>query len=142
MAFDSREFEFADIKVSALGVELTGLRGLTYKKSQEKEHVYGAGNQPKSIQRGNKKYEGTLTLLKSDLDVMNTAARTAGYEDISDVPGTNINITCVYQKSDTGRLATDSCINVEFTEWEDGMKSGDKFKEVNLPFIFLRLKQV
>lgn len=140
--FNSREFEFADIKVNMLGVELEGLRGLTYKKSWEKEPVYGAGNEPKAIQRGNKKYEGSLSLLKSDVDALSKAARTAGYDSILDVPGKDINITCVYQKEeDAASLATDTLVNVEFTEFEDGMKQGDKFKEVSLPIIFLRLKQ-
>ncbi|MDE3185279.1 MAG: hypothetical protein KGM16_17845 [Bacteroidota bacterium] len=137
--FNSKEFEFADIKVSVLGTELSGLRGLTYKKTQDKEPVYAAGNQPKSIQRGNKKYEGNLMMLKSDFDLLNAAARTAGYEDISDVPGSAINITCVY--SNASNLSVDSCLNVEFTDFEDGQKQGDKFKEITLPFIFLRLKQ-
>lgn len=142
MAFDSREFEFADIKVSMLGTELSGLRGLTYKKSQEKELIYAAGNQPKAIQRGNKKYEGTITLLKSDFDLLNTASRAAGYEDITDVPGRLINITCLYQKSDDGlQLKTDSLQNVEFSDYEEGMKQGEKFKEISLPFMFLRLAQ-
>ena len=139
MAFDSREFEFADVKVAILGVELSGLRGLTYKKSQEKELVYGAGNQPKAVQRGNKKYEGTLMLLKSDFDMLNKAAISAGYEDITDLPGKLININCVYAPDDgTGRLISVALINAEFTEYEDGMKQADKFKEISLPFIFLR----
>lgn len=142
MAYDSREYEFADIKVSMLGIELTGLRGLTYKKSQDKELVYAAGNQPKAVQRGNKKYEGTLMLLKSDADTLEAAARAKGYEDITDVPGKLIDITCLYQKSDdSAQLSTDTCQNVEFTEMEDGMKQGDKFKEISLPFVFLRLKK-
>jgi hypothetical protein len=139
---DSREFEFADIKVSLLGVELSGLRGITYKKTQEKEPVYGAGNQPKSIQRGNKKYEGTLMLLKSDFDILCRAAVAGGYEDITDVPSKDINITCVYQQSEsTSIISTDTCMFCEFTECEDGMKQGDKFKEISLSFIFLRLKK-
>lgn len=142
MAFDSREFEFADIKVSMLGVELTGLRGLTYKKSQEKELVYAAGNQPKAIQRGNKKYEGSLMLLKSDVDLLNQAARLAKYEDITDVPGRLIDITVVYQNLDSLKLSTDTLQNVEFNEVEEGMKQGEKFKEITLPFMFLRLKQL
>ncbi len=140
MSFDSREFEYADVMVSMLGKRLTGLRGLTYKKSQEKELVYAEGNQPKAIQRGNKKYEGTLMLLKSDVDELNIAARAAGYEDIVDVPGTLINISCVYEKVESSGFQTETCINVEFTELEDGMKQGDKFKEISLPFIFLRKK--
>lgn len=140
-SFNSREFEFADIKVSILGIELSGLRGLTYKKSWEKEEVYGAGNEPKSIQRKNKKYEGTLTLLKSDVDILNNAARVAGYDDIVDVPGSNIHITCVYTPKGVQLLRTDTCLNCEFTEFEDGQKQGDSFKEIELPFIFLKLKQ-
>lgn len=139
MGFDTREFEYADIKVKMLGAELEGLRGLTYKKSQEKEPVYGAGNKPKAIQRGNKKYEGNLSLLKSDFDLLNKAAIAAGYEDISDVPGKLINMTCVYQKEGDPLIQTATLLNVEFTEFEDGMKQGDKFKEISLPFICLNV---
>lgn len=140
MGFDSREYEYADIKVAILGKEVSGLRGLKYKKSQEKEVVYAQGNQPKSIQRGNKKYEGSLMLLKSDSDTLNLAAIAAGYEDITDVPGKLVSITCVYDQGNGG-VAVDTCINCEFTEIEDGMKQGDKFSEITLPFIFLRLKK-
>lgn len=139
--FDSREFEFADVKVIMLGVELTGLRGLTYKKSQEKEAVYGSGNEPKAIQRGNKTYDGTLMVLKSDFDALNRAAVAAGYEDIVDVPGNLIDITCVYQKPGTASLATTRVLSVDFTEYEDGMQQNDKFKEVSLPFLALRIRQ-
>lgn len=140
--FDSREFEYADVKVSLLGLQLEGLRGLTYKKSHEKEPVYGQGNDPKAIQRKNKKYEGTLMLLKSDYDVLDKAAVNAGYEDLTDIPYKLVNITCVYDKEDGSPLATDVLIGCEFTEVEDGMKSGDAFKEVSLPFIFLKKKKV
>jgi hypothetical protein len=142
MAFDSREYEFADISVSMLGLLLSGLRGLTYKKSQEKELVYAAGNQPKAIQRGNKKYEGTLMLLKSDFDQLNAAAKNAGYDDITDVPGHLIDIAVLYAKGELASLPIAVILkNVEFTDFEDGMKQGDKFKEVSLPFIFLRMGQ-
>lgn len=139
MAFDSREFEFADTKVFLLGRELSGLRGLTYKRSIEKEPVYGAGRKAKAIQRGNEKIEGTLMLLKSDYDALNTAAVAAGYQSIIDVPGTVINITCVYQKPDNPKPNTVKILNVEFTEAEDGMQQNDKFKQVDLPFLALEL---
>lgn len=139
MPFDTREFEYADTKVKMLGAELTGLRGLTYKKSQEKELVYGAGNRPKAVQRGNKKYEGSLMLLKSDFDLLNKAALAAGYNDLTDVPGKLINISCVYEKEGDPVIQTATLFNVEFTEFEDGMKQGDKFKEISLPFICLNV---
>jgi hypothetical protein len=138
MAFDSREFEYADIKVALLGSNLEGLRGIKFKKKQEKEPVHGQGSDPKSIQRGNKSYEGTLTVLKSDYDMLTDAAINAGYEDISDVPAKLINITVVYDKGDGSPLRTVKLLKVEFTDEEDGMKSGDKFNEVELPFICLK----
>jgi len=141
MGFDSREFEYADITVSLLGVTLSGLRGITYKKSQEKELVYGQGNHPKAIQRGNKKFEGTLMLLKSEMDLLSVAAVAAGYDDIVDLPGKLIHVTCCYAKADDSVPTTDTMVNLEFTEYEDGMKQGDKFKEISLPFIFLKLKK-
>ena len=142
MAFDSREFEFADVKVALLGANLSGLRGLTYKKKQAKESVYAQGNQPKAIQKGNKEYDGTLMLLKSDYDKLDSAAIAAGYEDITDVPYKDITLTCVYQNKDDAKLSTENLIGVAFTEVEDGMKQGDKFKEISLPFIFLRKTKV
>lgn len=141
MGLDTREFEFADVKVFMLGRELSGLRGLKYKKSQEKEVVFGAGNEGKGIQRGEKKYDGTLMLLKSDFDALNTAAVAAGYEDIVDVPGHLIDITCVYQKDSNSVLKTDKILNVEFTEYEDGLEKADKFKEISLPFLALKVRK-
>jgi hypothetical protein len=140
MGFDTREFEFSDTSVFMLGRNLTGLRGLTYKKTQEKEPVYGAGNEARGIQRGNKKYDGSLQLLKSDFDALQTAAVAAGYEDIVDVPGHLIDITCVYQKQGTSTLSTVKITGVEFTEYEDGLKQGDKFKEISLPFLALKIR--
>jgi hypothetical protein len=136
--FDSSEFEFADISVSILGANLSGLRGLVYKKTQKKEPVYGQGNQPKAIQKGNKAYEGTLKVLKSDYDLLDAAAVAAGYEDITDVPEKLITMTCVYQRASENMLSTDILIGCGFTDAEDGMNQGDPFKEVSLPFMFLR----
>lgn len=137
--FDSREFEFADIRVSVFGAQLTGLRGLTYKTSQEKEPVYGAGPEPKAIQRGNRKYEGTLMLLKSDYDQLEVAAKAAGFRDLIAVPGSRINITVTYSQDGFSGVKTDKLIGVDFTELEDGMKQGDKFKEISMPFQCLRI---
>ena len=142
MPFNSSEYEYADIKVSLLGANLTGLRGIKYKKKQEKSVIYGQGNQPKSVQRGNKSYEGTLSVLKSDYDLLDAAAVAAGYEDITDVPSKYITLTVVYQQKGSSIISTDTLLSAEFHEAEDGMKQGEQFKEIELPFIFLRKKKI
>jgi len=138
---NGRQYEYADIKVDILGASLTALRGITYKSSQEKEVAYGQGNDGISIQSGNKKKDGQLMVLKSDYDLLDAAAQAAGYEDIVAVPSKYITITIVYQQG-TNPPSTDSLIHVAFTDAEDGMKQGDKMKEVTLPFIFLRKRKI
>jgi hypothetical protein len=56
------------------------------------------------------------------------------------VPGSLIDITCAYSQEGFSGVEVDKIINVEFTEVEDGMKTGDKFKEINLPFLCLGIK--
>jgi hypothetical protein len=137
---NGQEWEYGDIKVSVLGLNCTGLRGITYKKKQNKEAVGGQGNNPKAVQRGEKSYDGSLTLLKSDVDLLDAAAQDAGFEDLVDVPGNLITITASYQKDGAAvALNVDVIKNVEFLEAEDGMKKGDMFKEITLPFIALGL---
>lgn len=59
--FTSREYEFADITVYLGKRDVIGLRAIEYKEAQEKEALYGKGNKPVSIQKGNKSYDGKIT---------------------------------------------------------------------------------
>ena len=59
---NGRQYEWADISIILGGRMVIGARGISYKESQEKELLYGKGNKPLSIQKGNIKYEGSLTL--------------------------------------------------------------------------------
>ena len=61
--FNSREYEWADVTLLLGGKDITGVRGVKYTIKQEKETVYGKGNEPIAIQKGNKSYEGEITML-------------------------------------------------------------------------------
>lgn len=138
-------YSWSNIKVAILGKELQAIHGLTYTKSQEKEAVYGAGNAPLGIQRGRKKYTGTLVLLKSEFDRLNEIAYAAGYEDLVDVPGHLIDIVCTYSQQDSV-LETDKLNNVEFLSYSDGANQtkGSEVQPdilISLPFICLQIKK-
>lgn len=137
MGFNTKDFRFADIQVSLFGQTLSGFRGVSYKKKQEKELLHGAGEKPIGIQRGNITYEGEIMMLKSDYDALNLAARAAGYDDIVSLPGFPV---VVAYTNDT-KITTDTLLNVEFMEFDEGMKQGDKFKEMSLPIIFTGIKK-
>jgi hypothetical protein len=137
MAFNSKEYRFANVAVSAFGTTFQGLRGVSYKKKQEKELLHAQGDKPIGIQRGNISYEGELKILKSDFDALNEAAVAAGYEDLIEMPGFPI---IVSYTNDT-KIKVDTLLNVEFTEFDEGLTQGDKFKELSLPIIFTGVKK-
>lgn len=134
--FNSREYEWSDVNVVAAGRPVTGIRGVKYSSKQEKEVLHAKGNKPHSIQRGNKTYDGELTVTQSEYE----ALRAAGGGDILDI---SIDIVVAYGNPSKGDvITTDLLMDVEFTEDNTEWKQGDKFQEKSLPFIFLDKKSV
>jgi hypothetical protein len=142
MAFSTKECAWSQTTVTLLGRKLVGIRGFEYKKSVEKEVIYGAGQHGIDITEGNIKVEGSIKLLKYELDLLNDAAQKANYNDITEVPHVAILATVDYKKDATSKMQTDSIIGMSFTEMPKGMEQGAKMMEVTLPFIALKVKPV
>ena len=135
-----KEAEWADMKVAIDGRTVTGIRNVSYKKAWEDEPLYGAGSDPIGIQSGNKTYEGSLKLLKNELDALNLAAKTIGYDDISDGP--NLGITIAYMPKSGRILKTDTLMGCKIGEISRSLEQGAKFMEIDLPFKFLTIKSL
>jgi hypothetical protein len=129
--FNSEEFDWSTVNVVLLGKNIAGLLAIKYKKSQTKELRYARGNKPVGFKRGNKKYEGEISILKSELEALKDAAPKG---DILDLRGFDIVFSYV---GDDGVMKTDICKICEFTESEEAMKQGDQNGEYALPFICL-----
>ncbi|MDE5609450.1 MAG: hypothetical protein K2J57_03080 [Bacteroidales bacterium] len=132
MAFNSREYSYCDVQATILGRPLTGLRGIEYTAKKSKEALFGAGVNPKSIQHGRREYEGTLTVLQSEMEALNRAAKEAGYTDCLDL---EFDIVVTYTSGET--VTTDIIRCASITEFPKGMKEGDLNSEHALPFIAL-----
>ena len=134
--FNSREYEWSDINVVMAGRNVTGFRAVSYTSKQEKEALYAKGNKPHSIQRGNKSYEGSISLVQSEYEALKQAAG-------GDLLDASIDLVVSYgnpTKGDT--IVTDLLQGVEFTDDKTEWKQGDKFQEKELPFIFLDKKNL
>ena len=107
---------------------------------QETEELYGAGNDPIDIQAGNRKYSGSLKVLKGAFEGINLAVQAVGYKDILDAPASAISIVAVYKPSGSRVLQTDTLLACKFEKYEKGMDQGDKMMEIELPFKFLSIK--
>ncbi len=134
--FDSKDCEWADMTVMFAGAPLTKIRGLKYKASKEKQLLHGAGDEPISIQSGNRTNDGQIKVLKGALDDMNRAAIAAGGEDILDM---QFDIIVTYKPQGTRLLQTDTLKGVEITNFEKGWDQGAKSMDITLPIVFLKL---
>lgn len=133
---NTREYEWSDVTVVLAGRPVTGIRGVKYSAKQEKELLHAKGNKPHSIQRGNKTYDGEITLLQSEYEALKQACG----GDILDV---SLDIIASYGNPSQGDvITTDALLGVEFTEDNTEWKQGDKFQEKALPFIFLDKKSL
>lgn len=132
--FNSKEYEWSDITAIVAGRLVTKIRAISYVKKQEKEALYAKGNKPHSIQRGNKSYETSLTLLQSELDAIEAASG-------GDVLDASFNVVVSYGNPSKGDvIKTDLIEGNEITEVPKGMNQGDKFSEHELPGIALNIK--
>lgn len=134
MVRNSKEYDWTKISVVILGRTVAGLRGIEYTAKMAKEALHGAGVNPKAVQSGKREYEGTLTILQSELEALNRAAKEAGYTDCLDL---EFDIVVTYAAS--GVVSTDIVRCASITEFPKGMKQGDLYSEHALPFIALRI---
>ena len=134
--FDSKECEWADMTVIFAGVTLTKIRGLKYKAAKDKQLLHAAGDEPISIQSGNRTYEGQIKVLKSALDDMNRAAIAAGGSDVLDM---QFDIVVTYKAQGARQLQIDTLQGVEIKDFEKGWDQGAKNMDVTLPVIFMKL---
>lgn len=138
----SSECGWKQCEIKLLGRTLTGITAWELKKTVEKEHLYGAGGQPIDIVEGNSSYEGSVTLLGFEYDMMNTAAIAAGYNDITEVPHEATVMTVSYKRTLADRTTVVTARGIAFTEIPHGIGSGDKNRSYELPFICMDVKSI
>lgn len=133
---NTREYEWSDVTVVMDGRLITGLRGVKYSAKQEKELLHAKGNKPHSIQRGNKTYDGEITLLQSEYEALKQACG-------GDILDASVDVVAAYGNPSAGDVVTiDVLVGVEFTEDNTEWKQGDKFQEKTLPFLFIDKKSL
>jgi len=136
MAFDSRQYEWADLTVIVGGRDITGIRGLKVNRKAEREALYAKGRTPHSIQTGNLSFSGEIGVLQSELIAIERSGK-------GDIFSLSVDILAVFGNPSSGDAMTyKRATGVRFTEANEEMKQGDKFMEVSLPFECLNWKNV
>jgi hypothetical protein len=132
---NARQYEFSDLTLLLGNRDITGFRGIKYTEKIEREAVYGKGRNPHHIQSGNISVEGEIFMLQSELETLIKAGKGSILSLAFDA--------CIsYGNPSNGdALITDYIYGIRFTESPKELKQGDKFMDVKIPFIALRVKQ-
>lgn len=131
----SSECAWHHAELKLFGRVIRGLRGFEFKKSVEKEPLFGAGNEAIDIQTGNKTVTGNIVVLGFELDQLNQAANVAGFQDITEVPHEAIALTASFKKTLADKKTTIAVRGIAFTEYAHAMQQNAKMREVTLPFL-------
>lgn len=134
MAFNSRQYEWADLTLILGGKDVTGIRGIKYSEKMEREAVYAKGRDAHSIQSGNSTVEGEITMLQSEYEALVKAGG-------GSIMPLSLDALVAYgNPANADAIITDRLLGIRFTESAKELKQGDKFMEISLPFVALRVQ--
>lgn len=134
---NGNEYSWVNILVNMMGnaLPVDGITGIRYKAKMDKKNIYGRGNRPIARGTGNKEYDGSLTLLQSEVEALLLAAGPG--KDLTDIAPFNIAVTYI---DDVGNMVYHQLEYCEFVEFEHAMKSGDPNMEIECPLIIGNIK--
>lgn len=133
--FDSRQYEWADLTLILGGRDITGIRGVKYEKTIEREAIYAKGRKAHSIQSGNEVVTGEIRLLQSEFEALVQAGH-------GSILGLSVDALVSYGKTTDGNaMMTDRIETIRFTSEANEINQNDKFQEITLPFIALDIKR-
>lgn len=135
MPFDTRQYEWADMTLVINGRDITGMRAVKYSEEIERETLYAKGRHAHSVQSGNVAIKGEIAVLQSEYE----ALVEAGNGSILNLKGLD-GVISYGDPVNGDAITTDRLEGIYFTIAEKDIKQGDKFMEIKLPFIALRLK--
>lgn len=133
--FNTRNYAWAACEIRLNGRILLAVQGVAWNTKQAKDYIYGKGDKPLKVQRGNKSTDGTLTVTQDELEAILDECPNGQITDLEDA---DLQIAF----SDKGAIVRYSIIGVSFTEEPHDHKNGDPVAISQIPFIALDATRV
>ncbi|MFC5408011.1 hypothetical protein ACFPMF_01730 [Larkinella bovis] len=137
-AMDTRLYSWSQTEIRIGGLLAIGIIGAQWDAKQEKEFIYGKGNEPLAIKSGNKSYEGTLTLLQNDLERIFDANPLAE-GDINRISPFEVQITF---RNEYDQMVNYTLFGCQFNSSPMNAQQNMKRMEIALPIMYLGQKRV
>lgn len=128
--FNSQEYSWKDIHVTALGRLITGITEIQYDLERTVTNIYASGTKPHSRTKGKKAFAGQMTVLQSEFEAMTEAAQTK-FGPGADITDLDFNTTVSYAMTEneiidaTSKIKTDILQNVCVTKFQKKMGTED-----------------
>lgn len=134
-SFNSQEYTFADISIMVGGQVIANPTAIEYTETAKKTAIYGKSVYPVAIQRGQRSFSGSISMLQSDFE---TFLALCPKRDLLSI---KVDIVVVYGNPEKGDvIITDILQGVEFTESKKSLSNQDDNMTIQLPFICLNKK--
>jgi len=134
MAFNSREYEWADLTLILGGRDVTGIQAVKYAEMMEREPIYAKGRNAHSIQTGNSAVTGEITMLQSEYEALVVSGK-------GSIMSLSLDALVAYGNPlNLDAIVKDRIVGIRFTESTKDIKQGDKFMAITLPFVALRIQ--
>lgn len=132
---NGNEYAWEDLQVVVEGnaFPLNGVINIRYKATKVHVNIKGRGNKPVSMGRGPEDYEGSLTILQSELEAMQD---TLGMDSL--VTRKPFQISVSYAPL-VGPKRTDLLMGCRILEVERALGTEDTHMEVELPLAIFRI---
>lgn len=132
--FNSREYEWADLTLILGGRDVTGIRAVKYAEKIEREPIYAKGRDAHSIQSGNSAVTGEVTMLQSEYEALVASGK-------GSILSLSVDALVAYGNPlNLDAIIRDRIVGLRFSETSKEIKQGDKFMEITLPFVALRIQ--
>ena len=151
-----KQYSWGDMKISVAGNITKGVVGISYGASKQKFIYAGKNGKPqKVLSSGIKDYRGSITVLHSTFEYLQSISPTSDVLDIS-----NFSIIVVYEllelkvggytgvsrsagiKDIGGNLTTEVIEGCSISGFNVGYSQGQRFSSITLPFIYTNLNKV
>ncbi len=132
------QYSYANLQIFLNGVVINGITSISYSEEHDAQNLYGIGNTPIGRGTGLHTYSASLSLYKSELLALQSAAGLALGGDITSLPEFTIVVTYGNQQGQVP--TTDILENCQFLSNSVDSSSGDASIVSDIPLILSGIK--
>lgn len=133
-----KAYDWGTIRIVLFGRVIIGAKGINWEESQEKTNEYGQGYEPVARGRGNREYQGSVTLSELEYKALEDAILLNGLSSILDIEPFDIAVTF-----DNGtKVVNYLLLRCEFTGNPFSAAQGDTMLERELPIALAKVDRL